>query len=339
MLEEIEKVRKEFDAAIEKCKSSEELEKVRVRYLGRKGSITGLLKAIGKLNAEQRPRFGKMMNELKVQATELLEKKMEELKAAEEEKRIKQEAIDVTLPGRRPLVGKKHILTQTMDEMIEILVSMGFSVEYGPEVETDYYNYEALNFPKDHPARDMHDTFYLSEELLLRTHTSPTQIRVMEKMQPPIRVIMPGKCFRNESIDMSHHIIFHQIEGLYVDENVTFADLKGTLTTFLRNYLGAETKLRFRPDFFPFTEPSADVAVSCFLCKGEGCKVCKHTGWLELLGAGMVDPEVFKAVGYDSERYTGFAWGLGIERMVMMKYGIEDIRLFFENDLRFLEQF
>jgi phenylalanyl-tRNA synthetase alpha chain len=321
------------------------LEEVRVKSLGRKGTITELLKQIGSLPAGERRAFGAAVNELKQRATEAIEARRVELEAAEAAAMMQAEAVDVTLPGRRPALGKKHIVTRSLDEIIEILKGMGFAVEYGPELETAYYNYDALNFPPNHPARDMQDTFWIDDgrheagEYLLRTHTSPVQIHVMERTEPPVRVIMPGKCFRNESINVRSHVMHHQVEGLCVDEGVRFGDLKGTLYTFLKTWLGMEVELRFRPSYFPFTEPSAEMDVSCILCKGSGCRVCKQSGWLELGGCGMVDPNVFASVGYDAEKYTGYAWGFGIERLTMMKYGIEDIRLFWQNDMRFLEQF
>ena len=339
MPETPEQIENELRETVAGCADLQALEAVRVKYLGRKGAITGLLKQIGALPPEERRAFGQQVNELKRVAAEAIEARKAGLEAEAAPAKAASEAVDVTLPGRRPAIGRKHIITQTLDEIITILKGMGFAVEYGPELETDYYNYEALNFPPNHPARDMQDTFWIDETRLLRTHTSPVQIRVMERMEPPVRVIMPGRCFRNESVNVRSHVMFHQIEGLYVDEGVTFGDLKGTLYTFLRSWLGADVELRFRPSYFPFTEPSAEVDVTCILCKGSGCRVCKHSGWLELLGAGMVDPALYSHVGYDPERYTGYAWGLGIERLVMMKYGIEDIRLFFQNDIRFLEQF
>ena len=339
MPDDLRLIETELHEALAAAADLRALEEVRVKYLGRKGAITELLKRIGTLPPDERRGFGARVNELKLAATEAVESRKAALESAEAAARTASEAVDVTLPGRRPAVGRKHIVIQTLDEIIEILKGMGFAVEYGPELETDYYNYEALNFPPNHPARDMQDTFWIDDTYLLRTHTSPVQIRVMERMQPPVRVIMPGKCFRNESVNVRSHVMFHQIEGLYVDEGVTFGDLKGTLYTFLKSWLGADVELRFRPSFFPFTEPSAEVDVTCILCKGSGCRVCKNSGWLELLGAGMVDPNVFSYVGYDAERYTGYAWGLGIERLVMMKYGIEDIRHFWQNDMRFLEQF
>ena len=339
MPETPEQIENELRETVAGCADLQALEAARVKYLGRKGAVTGLLKQIGALPPEERRAFGQQVNELKRVAAEAIEARKAGLEAEAAPAKAASEALDVTLPGRRPAIGRKHIITQTLDEIITILKGMGFAVEYGPELETDYYNYEALNFPPNHPARDMQDTFWVDETRLLRTHTSPVQIRVMERMKPPVRVIMPGRCFRNESVNVRSHVMFHQIEGLYVDEGVTFGDLKGTLYTFLRSWLGADVELRFRPSYFPFTEPSAEVDVTCILCKGSGCRVCKQSGWLELLGAGLVDPALYSHVGYDPERYTGYAWGLGIERLVMMKYGIEDIRLFFQNDIRFLEQF
>ncbi len=339
MDDDIRQLRQQAREEIAACNRPEEVESARIKFLGRKGIIPSLMRRIPTLPQEQRKENGLLLNEAKRELTSLIEQKSSELHTEAPKAREKVGAIDVTLPGRRPLQGKKHIISQTLEEIIDILACHGFTVEYGPELETDYYNFAALNFPPEHPARDMQDTFYITDTLLLRTHTSPTQIHVMEKRQPPVRVCMPGKCFRNEAINARSHILFHQIEGLYVDEGVSFADLKSTLYAFLSSYFGREVELRFRPSFFPFTEPSAEVDVACFLCSGKGCSVCKHNGWLELLGAGMVHPNVFKAVGYDPEEYTGFAWGLGIERLVMQKYGIDDIRLFFENDLRFLEQF
>jgi len=339
MREEIEKTQQQAREEVAACRRPEQIEAVRVKFLGRKGIIASLMKRIPTLPQEERREAGQLLNETKRDISSLIEEKSSEIQAADVESRLKAECIDITLPGRKPIQGKKHIITQTLDEIIDILAYHGFTVEYGPELETDYYNFGALNFPPDHPARDMQDTFFITDTLLLRTHTSPTQIHVMEERKPPVRVCMPGKCFRNEAINARSYILFHQIEGLYVDEGVTFGDLKSTLYAFLSSYFGREVTLRFRPSYFPFTEPSAEVDVSCFLCSGKGCSVCKHSGWLELLGAGMVHPNVFKAVGYDPEKYTGFAWGLGIERLIMQKYGIDDIRLFFENDLRFLEQF
>jgi phenylalanyl-tRNA synthetase alpha chain len=339
MRDKIRKTQQQAREEIAACTRPEEVESLRVKYLGRKGIIPSLMRQIPTLPQEERKEIGRLLNEAKTQITSLVEEKTSLLDAKAAEDRLQAASIDVTLPGRKPIYAKKHIISQTLEEIIGILAYHGFTVEYGPELETDYYNFAALNFPPEHPARDMQDTFYITDTLLLRTHTSPTQIHVMEKRQPPVRVCMPGKCFRNEAINARSHILFHQIEGLYVDEGVSFGDLKATLYAFLSSYFEQEVQLRFRPSYFPFTEPSAEVDVACFLCSGKGCSVCKHNGWLELLGAGMVHPNVFQAVGYDPEKYTGFAWGLGIERLVMQKYGIDDIRLFFENDLRFLEQF
>jgi len=285
--------------------------------------------------AEQRPAIGKHLNALRAGIQELFDQKL----ARTAEVAPRAPSLDLTLPGRRPSVGSRHLLTQTMDEIKAVFVSMGFGIADGPEIEDDYHNFGALNFPPDHPARDMQDTFFLDRTALLRTHTSPVQIRVMKEYPPPVRVIMPGKVYRNEAISSRSYCLFHQIEGLHVDVGVTFSDLKGTLISFIKQFYGSSTKYRFRPTFFPFTEPSADIYISCFLCGGKGCRLCKQIGWLEILGCGMVDPNVFTSVGYDPERYTGFAFGMGIERIALLRHGIDDIRLFFENDIRFLNQF
>jgi len=314
-----------------------ELNDLRVKYLGKKGVITLSLKKVGSLSSEERPEFGRQVNEVKKFLEEGIKAKKDELKkkASLDEKK---DFFDPTLPGERPARGTLHPITQVMDEVISIFTFMGFEVAEGPEIESDYYNFEALNIPKDHPARDMQDTFYITDDIVLRTHTSPVQIRTMEKESPPVRIIAPGKVYRCDS-DISHTPMFHQVEGLFVDEGVSFAHLKGILKIFVHEVFGRDTALRFRPSFFPFTEPSAEVDVQCVICKGKGCRLCSNSGWLEILGAGMVDPEVFKSVNYDSEKWTGFAFGMGIERIAMLKYGIDDIRLFFENDLRFLKQF
>jgi len=314
-----------------------ELNDLRVKYLGKKGVITLSLKKVGSLSSEERPEFGRQVNEVKKTLEEGIKAKKDELKekASLDEKKY---FFDPTLPGKRPARGTLHPITQVMDEVISIFTFMGFEVAEGPEIESDYYNFEALNIPKDHPARDMQDTFYITDDIVLRTHTSPVQIRTMEKESPPVRIIAPGKVYRCDS-DISHTPMFHQVEGLFVDEGVSFAHLKGILKIFVHEVFGRDTALRFRPSFFPFTEPSAEVDVQCVICKGKGCRLCSNSGWLEILGAGMVDPEVFKSVNYDSEKWTGFAFGMGIERIAMLKYGIDDIRLFFENDLRFLKQF
>jgi phenylalanyl-tRNA synthetase alpha chain len=314
----------------------EDLELLRVQYLGRKGALTTILRGLGKLDPEVRRRVGQEANRVKVALEEVLEQALRALK--EEARRAASRAVDVTLPGRRALRGRIHPLNQIMAEVCDIFLHLGFEAVVGPEVELDWYNFEALNLPPDHPARDMQDTFYFNDKVLLRTHTSPMQIRTMEKRQPPVRIIAPGKVYRRDS-DITHSPMFHQVEGLLVDRGITFADLKGVLTAFVHQMFGPEVGVRFRPSYFPFTEPSAEVDIECVICRGEGCRVCKTTGWLEVLGSGMVHPAVFEAVGYDPETYTGFAFGLGIERIAMLKYGIDDIRLFFDNDLRFLRQF
>ncbi len=312
------------------------LEKIRVRLLGRKGLITQALRSLGSLPADERPRFGQEANRLKKAVEAALEEAQDRLKKAA--LAAAAVSLDVTLPGRRLDMGRLHPITQITTEICDIFIRLGFEIAEGPEIETDYYNFEALNIPKDHPARDMQDTFYISDNIVLRTHTSPIQVRVMEKQQPPVRVIAPGKTFRRDS-DLTHTPMFHQVEGLLVDKGVSFADLKGVLTLFVHEMFGPEVGLRFRPSFFPFTEPSAEVDIQCVICGGGGCRVCSQTGWLEILGSGMVDPAVFGFVNYDPEVYTGFAFGMGIERIAMLKYGINDLRLFFENDLRFLRQF
>ena len=311
------------------------VEDIRVRYLGRKGAITQFLRNISALPAEQRPAAGKQAN----QSKHLLEKACTEaIQKLESAGEVAAAGIDVSLPGRPAPSGSLHPVTQINQRMCDIFTQMGFDIAEGPEVELDYYNFEALNFPKDHPARDMQDTFFVSDDIVLRTHTSPLQIRTMEKQQPPVRIIMPGKVYRCDS-DLTHTPMFHQIEGLLVDENVSFGDLKGTLTAFVHQMFDEQTSLRFRPGFFPFTEPSAEVDILCVICRGKGCRVCSRTGWLEILGSGMVHPALYENVGYDADRYTGFAFGMGVDRIAMLKYGIDDIRKFFENDVRFLSQF
>lgn len=318
--------------------SEDALNELRTRYLGRKGLLTQMLRQISTVTAEERPLFGKRSNEIKESLSHAIDKALEKLKASRKDDVLLKETIDVTLPGRAVGLGHLHPVTRVSQEICRIFARMGFNVVEGPEVETDYYNFEALNIPKDHPARDMQDTFYVEDNIVLRTHTSPVQIRTMEKMKPPVRILSPGRVYRPDS-DVSHTPMFHQIEGLMVDRGVTFGDLKGTLTYFLRQIFGEDILLRFRPSFFPFTEPSAEVDIKCVMCGGKGCRVCGQSGWLEILGSGMVDPAVFENVGYDPEEVTGFAFGLGVERIAMLKYGISDIRLFFENDWRFLEQF
>jgi len=312
-----------------------ELEIWRKRYLGRKGLLTLLFKRLAEVPKGEKPTVGKLANKVKEDLTREFQTVANSLAArkAEEEK-----VLDITLPGRRPPRGHLHPITRTNGEICAIFSRLGFGVVEGPEVELDYYNFEALNMPKDHPARDMQDTFYVSDNVVLRTHTSPMQIRVMERQSTPVSIVAPGKVYRPDS-DISHTPMFHQVEGLLVDKGVSFGDLKGTLTTFVHLMFGRDTKLRFRPGFFPFTEPSAEVDIQCVICKGEGCRTCSYTGWLEILGSGMVDPEVFKIVGYDPEEISGFAFGVGVERIAMLKSGLDDIRLFFENDIRFLKQF
>ncbi len=338
MRERLEEIRTRAEEEIKGASDGQSLNVVKARFLGRKGLITELLKGMRGVPPSERPQMGKLINEVKGYIEGLLKERWEELRRLEQSRRVVEEKVDITLPGRRVPVGGSHPITQVMDEVVDLFVRMGFDVAEGPEIEFDYYNFEALNIPKDHPARDMQDTFYISDDVVLRTHTSPVQIRVMEKQGPPIKVIAPGKVYRRDS-DISHTPMFHQVEGLLVDRAVTFGDLKGVLTEFVRHVFGKGTGIRFRPSFFPFTEPSAEVDIECVFCSSQGCRVCKHCGWLEILGCGMVDPAVFKMVGYDPEVYSGFAFGLGIERITMLKYGINDIRLFFENDARFLRQF
>jgi len=338
VLEELEKIEKETLAFLSDAKAENEVSEIRVRVLGKKGTLTQVLKRLGTLPESDRKEIGKKANQVK----ENLEKRIEEtlLQIQERERRegLAKERIDVTIPGRQIPLGKKHPLTQTLEEIIDIFSHLGFEVVEGPEVELDYYNFEALNIPKGHPAREMQATFFISEDMVLRTHTSPMQVRTMEKKRPPVRMICPGAAYRVDS-DPTHSPMFHQVEGLLVDKGITFADLKGVLTVFVHQMFGKERKLRFRPSFFPFTEPSAEVDIECFICGGKGCGVCSNTGWLEILGSGMVDPAVYKFVNYDPEEVTGFAFGMGIERIAMLKFGINDIRLFFTNDLRFLKQF
>lgn len=315
--------------------TAEDIQSLNTKYLGRKGVITQFLRNISSLPAQERPTAGKKANQVKNQidtlCREALERASNASAAAEGE-------IDVSLPGRIDPMGSLHPITQVTNEICDIFARMGFEVVEGPEVESDYYNFEALNIPKNHPARDMQDTFYVSDDIVLRTHTSPTQPRVMENQQPPVRIIAPGKVYRCDS-DLTHTPMFHQVEGLLVDENISFGDLKGTLTSFVHQMFDPDTRLRFRPSYFPFTEPSAEVDILCVTCRGKGCRVCSHTGWLEILGSGMVHPAVFENVGYDTERYTGFAFGMGVERIAMLKYRIDDIRKYFDNDIKFLKQF
>jgi phenylalanyl-tRNA synthetase alpha chain len=336
MEREIQELKEVARREIGQAGSLAELERLRVKYLGRKGALTQILRGLKDLDPGARRRVGQEANLLKEALETALVGRSTALKEAA--RRAPAPELDVTLPGRRPPLGRLHPLNRFMEEVCDIFLHLGFEAVEGPEVELDWYNFEALNIPPDHPARDMQDTFYFNDRVLLRTHTSPMQIRIMEQRQPPVRIIAPGRVYRRD-LDLTHSPMFHQVEGLLVDQDVTFADLKGVLTVFVHEMFGPEVALRFRPSYFPFTEPSAEVDIACFICRGEGCRVCKITGWVEVLGAGMVHPAVFEAVGYDPEVYTGFAFGLGIERLAMLKYGIDDIRLFFDNDLRFLRQF
>jgi phenylalanyl-tRNA synthetase alpha chain len=335
----VDAIAQEARAAVAAARTSAELEQVRVRFLGRQGALTQLLRSLGTLAPEERPLVGAAANEVKRELEALLETRLGEATQGERRAARAGARLDLTLPGRRPPRGAVHPLTRVHDEIVAIFAGLGFSVVEGPEIETDYYNFEALNIPRDHPARDMQDTFYLSESTLLRTHTSPVQIRTMLARKPPVRIIVPGKVFRRDVADQSHSPMFHQVEGLAVDRGITMGDLKGTLELFAREMFGPASRIRFRPSFFPFTEPSAEVDVLCFLCGGVGCRLCKQGGWLEILGSGMVHPRVLRGVGYDPEEVTGWAFGMGIDRIAMLKYGIDDLRLFFDNDLRFVRQF
>ncbi|MDY0189689.1 MAG: phenylalanine--tRNA ligase subunit alpha [Desulfuromonas sp.] len=338
MREKLESMLERANAAMSTAPDEATLQEIRVSFLGKKGQLTSIMKEMGSLSAEERPVLGAVANRVKDQVFQTFEQQLQLLKSRAMNDRLVNENIDVTLPGRRLNMGTKHPVTLVTEELIDIFSALGFCVAEGPEVEHDFYNFEALNLPKDHPARDMQDTFYISDEVVLRTHTSPVQIRSMLKHAPPLRVIAPGTVYRRDS-DITHSPMFHQIEGFMVDENITFGDLKGILTTFIHECFGTKVGVRFRPSFFPFTEPSAEVDIQCVICGGKGCRVCKNSGWLEILGSGMIDPEVFKSVHYDSKRYSGFAFGMGLERIAMLKYGVNDLRLFFENDIRFLRQF
>ena len=335
---ELEKLTEEALQAAAAAPDLRALDDVRVRYLGKNGQFTALLKQLGQLPKEKRPKAGQAINHAKQQLQAAIQARKEALEAAALEARLAAERIDVTLPGRRNGIGGLHPVTRTLERIQAIFGSAGFSVAEGPEIEDDYHNFEALNIPAHHPARAMHDTFYFDAHRLLRTHTSPVQVRVMSQTPPPVKIIAPGRVYRCDS-DLTHTPMFHQVEGLLVDEQVTFADLKGVLHGFLEAYFEQSLELRFRPSYFPFTEPSAEVDIQCVICRGEGCRVCGHSGWLEVLGCGMVHPEVFRHVGIDAERYTGYAFGMGVERLAMLRYGVNDLRLFFENDLRFLRQF
>jgi phenylalanyl-tRNA synthetase alpha chain len=337
---QMQNLRTEALADIEQVQTGTQLNELKVKYLGKKGDLTQILRGMGALSAEERPRIGQLGNEIREELETALEVKAMIVKEKELLERLGNEHIDVTLPGRRLALGGKHPLTLTLEEIKRIFTNLGFTVAKGPEVETDYYCFEALNLPKDHPARDMQDSFYITEEILLRTHTSPVQVRTMQAANPgeSIRIICPGKVYRRD-YDATHSPMFQQVEGLVIDSEITFGDLKGILATFARQMFGEERKVRLRPSFFPFTEPSAEVDISCGICQGKGCRACGNTGWLEILGSGMVHPRVLEMSGFDAEKVSGFAFGMGVERIAMLKYGIDDLRLFFENDVRFLRQF
>jgi len=331
-------LKQSFLADIDTVSEIAELQQLKAKYTGRKGLVTAQMKTLSSVPPEQKPAFGKAVNELRDFVEQTLDQKELLFRDVEKQKRLLSEKIDITLPGNPCLSGKTHPLNKVLDEIKDIFVSMGFSIQEGPEIELDYYNFEALNMPKHHPARDMQDTFYVSEYVVLRTHTSPVQVRVMEKKRPPLKIIAPGKVYRCDA-DISHTPMFHQVEGLMVDTDISFSDLKGVLGLFIHSFFGENTPVRFRPSYFPFTEPSAEVDIGCIFCAGIGCRVCKTTGWLEVMGCGMVNPRVFEMSGYGPDEFTGFAFGMGVERLTMLKYAIDDIRLFYENDLRFLQQF
>ena len=337
MKEKLQKIKEEALSQINS--DNADLEQIRIQYLGKKGELTSVLRGMGALTAEERPVVGQIANEVRAEIENALKIKAEAQKAAELERKLATEKIDVTLPSNVAAPGKLHPLTQVQRTIEDIFIGMGFSIAEGPEVEYDYYNFQALNIPENHPARDTQDTFYITENILLRSQTSPVQVRTMEKQKPPIRVISPGRVYRSDAVDATHSPLFHQVEGLVVDKGITMGDLKGMLETFAKTLFGNETRLRFRPHHFPFTEPSAEVDVSCFVCGGKGCRVCKNEGWIEILGAGMVHPYVLSNCGIDPDEYSGFAFGMGVERIAMKYYGIDDMRLLYENDTRFLEQF
>ena len=336
--ETIDSLQRDLDQDLLEVSHAKDVEALKVKYLGKKGLIQGLMSSLRDASSEERPLFGKKINDFKEKTTFLLDQRLSSLEEGELESRLSKESLDITLPGKRKYLGRRHVALSMLDEAIEILSKMGFSVQLGPDIDTDWYNFESLNFAKDHPARDMQDTFYITSDILLRTHTSNTQARVMESFKPPIRVIAPGKAYRNEDVSSRSHVVFHQIEGMYIDKKVTFSDLLGTLEELFTKLLNKAVTMRFRPSYFPFVEPGVEVDIGCF-CEGKGCSLCKHTGWLEVAGAGMIHPEVLKNGGIDPEEYQGYAFGFGPDRMTLLRHGIEDIRLFMENDYRFLEQF
>lgn len=339
MQKKIQTIKDRFQSELALADSSKAAEQLKVVYLGKKGCVQELMVSLKNCLPEERPAMGKAINDLKEEISCLCGQALEAFLQVEQKNRIDSEKLDITLPGRKRFLGRKHPIYLLRDEMISILTAMGFSVQYGPDMDSDYYNYEGLNFPADHPARDMQDTFYITKDFLLRSHTSNTQLRVMESTTPPIRIIAPGTVYRNETISSRSHVFFHQIEGMYIDKDVSFADLFSTMEEFFSKLFHKQVKARFRPSYFPFVEPGVEVDIECSSCFGKGCRLCKHTGWLEVAGAGMVHPEVLKNGGIDPEVYSGYAWGMGIERLAMLLYGIKDIRAFTENDLRFLEQF
>ena len=338
MQDQLEQIRIEALAEMQEVETLETLEKLRIKYFGRKGLFTDVMKGMGKLSKEQKPVIGKLSNEIRSEITNKFDQVTEELNQQKHERQLEEETIDITLPGRQRQKGRRHPITQVLNQIQLIFKGMGFQAVEGPEIELEFYNFDALNTPKDHPARDLQDTFYIDDGIVLRTHTSPVQIRVMKETTPPIRIIVPGKVYRRD-YDITHLPMFNQVEGLLVDHHVTFSELKGVLYSFARQMFGDTIQVRFRPHFFPFTEPSAEVDISCIFCDSKGCRVCSHTGWLEILGSGSVDPNVFKHVNYDPEQVTGFAFGMGVDRIAMLKFGITDLRLMFENDMRFAKQF
>jgi len=339
MKEQLNNIRLQAEKDLSEVRSIQELENIRVKYLGKKGELTTILRGMGSLPPEERPAVGQMVNEVRAALEEKIDETKKELAKKETDARLRKEVIDVTVPGKRKVLGKKHPLSIVLDEIKEVFIGMGYEIAEGPEVEYDYYNFEALNIPKGHPARDTQDTFYINENILLRTQTSPVQIRVMESKKPPIKIICPGRVYRSDAVDATHSPIFHQVEGLVVDKGVTMGDLVGTLQMFAKSLFGEDTRIRLRPHHFPFTEPSAEVDVSCWTCGGKGCRMCKNEGWIEIVGAGMVHPGVLETCGIDPEVYSGFAFGLGVERTAMGKFNIDDLRLLYENDIRFLRQF
>ncbi|MBE6048315.1 MAG: phenylalanine--tRNA ligase subunit alpha [Clostridium sp.] len=339
MQEKLNKIKETALSEIESLKTIEAVQELRVKFLGKKGELTTILKSMGGLAKEERPIVGKMVNDVKKIVEERLDVAQAKIKEREKAAKLRSEVIDITLPGNKKVIGKRHPLELTLEKMKDIFISMGFTIEDGPEVELDHYNFEALNIPKNHPARSEQDTLYINDNIVLRTQTSPVQVRVMEKQEPPIKMISPGKVYRADSVDPTHSPIFYQMEGLVIDKGVTFADLKGTLELFAKKMFGDNVKTKFRPHHFPFTEPSAEMDATCFVCGGKGCNVCKNSGWIELLGCGMVHPQVLRNCGLDPEVYSGFAFGFGVDRMVMLNYGLDDIRLLYESDMRFLNQF